>query len=461
MTSVIRTLVVALSLVHCARSEVEPIEQLDAISPDADVRLDGSGHDMTSVDMTPDLGPIAPDLSDGERPQIQSIAAQCPRQRIEAGQAWTGWGNLQYPSMMQLEVGTVSEPVFGQVWQDGVTDQPGVAAGWEAQLVVGPLGADPVSQPLCFRAVDAEFNVDDGNNDEWWVRIDAERPGLYAMYYRYRPPGGAWLYGDLNGSDDGASAAESALLIVEDQDGPDEIRAMTFNLMCRTGRWEERFELIVNAIVDADPHLIGFQEDCAADGGPAQSTEIAAQLADRLDRGFQTVRVVTHAANHPEGSFNEGISVLSAFPITASTSIDLPFANFPRKAIIADVGLGGGEALRFINTHLDYGPENEAERTQSAALIVDQIGGTPLILVGDLNTTPTSATHSVLAAALGDLWLDVGEGEGYTIPSNAPTRRIDYVWSAGLTPTSASLVDLEAAGLHASDHLGVLGRFAR
>lgn len=427
----------------------------------SDTRDTGPSADTTVADTTVATDARADMPDDGERPAIRTIAPVCPMAGAMGGTAWTGWGNLQHPRILELEVGEVSEPVFGQVYQDGVTNLPGLAAGWEGQLMVGPLGTNPVDQPGCFRALDAEFNVDSGNNDEWWVRLQPDRPGLWGMFYRFRPPGGAWRYGDLNGSDDGVSNAEAAILAVDDPAGPDEIRVLTLNLRCRADQWEERFDIMIEALVAMQPHLLGLQEDCSVPGGTPQSHELAARLALRLDRGYEVFNLVTHQAMHPEGTFDEGIALLSAFPIDAHLPLDLPFANFPRKALVADVRLGGGKLLRVINTHLDFGAENGAVREQEAAAIVAELGAGPTVVMGDLNDVPGSPMYVTFDVLLDDAWTIAGNGDGLTMPSNLPTRRIDYIWTLGLQTQSIELVDGVVGGLHLSDHKGVAAVLTR
>ena len=437
-----------------ARTDV--VTASDMSRPDAGVDVGLDSGDDASIDMAAEFGGDA-NVSDG--PPVRTIDSQCPMEPVEPGTDWTGWANLQFPELLELQVGEVSEPIFGQTWQDGVTDQPGMASGWEGQLIVGPLGVNPVDEPGCFRALDAEFNVDAGNNDEWWVRIQPDRAGLYAMYFRFRPPGGAWRYGDLNGSDDGVSVFDAAILAVDDPAGVDEVRAVTLNLRCRTEQWDQRLPLVVDGLVNADPHLVALQEDCSVPGALPQSAEVVAALAHRLDRGFQARREITHPATHPEGTFDEGVTLLSALPTQLYASSDLPYANFPRKAQVANVRLGDGTMVRVINTHFDFGAGNDAIRTDEATAVLGEVGVGPTLLLGDLNADPGDPAYAALDAELDDVWSIVGAGDGFTIPADAPTRRIDYIWFNGLTPRTATIVDESSGGVYLSDHVGVLATF--
>ena len=59
-----------------------------------------------------------------------------------------------------------TDKAYGQVWIDGVTNQPGATPSLRAQLGFGPSGSNPAGNPD-WTWVDASFNVDAGNNDEF------------------------------------------------------------------------------------------------------------------------------------------------------------------------------------------------------------------------------------------------------------------------------------------------------
>lgn len=110
-----------------------------------------------------------------------------------------GWANLQWPPTLSTEVGTTTEFTYGQVWIDGVTSLPGPTPGLMAQAGFGPEGTDPEGNPD-WVWVDAAFNVDAGNNDEFFVQLLPTEAGVFDYLYRYSVTGGAvWLYADLDG----------------------------------------------------------------------------------------------------------------------------------------------------------------------------------------------------------------------------------------------------------------------
>jgi hypothetical protein len=110
-----------------------------------------------------------------------------------------GWANLQWPPTLDVTVGTLTDNVYGQVWIDGVTALPGSTPGLRAQVGFGPEGTDPDGNPA-WTWVEASFNVDAGNNDEFLAQILPTDVGVFDYVYRYTTTEGAhWLYADLNG----------------------------------------------------------------------------------------------------------------------------------------------------------------------------------------------------------------------------------------------------------------------
>ncbi len=114
--------------------------------------------------------------------------------------ATIGWANLQWPPTLTttLSAVTPTENVYGQVWIDGRTSQPGLTPGLLAQLGYGPEGSDPAGADWMW--VNATFNVDVGNNDEFKAQLLPQSAGAFDYVYRYSTTGGRdWLYADLNG----------------------------------------------------------------------------------------------------------------------------------------------------------------------------------------------------------------------------------------------------------------------
>ncbi len=127
-----------------------------------------------------------------------------------------GWANLQWPPTLDHIVSVLNrtDNIYGQVWIDGVTNQPGATPTLRAQLGYGPDQSDPKAGGWIW--VDAAFNGDAGNNDEFVASLLPETTGIFDYAYRYTTTNGReWLYADLNGTGDGYSPDQAGSLTVD------------------------------------------------------------------------------------------------------------------------------------------------------------------------------------------------------------------------------------------------------
>lgn len=180
-----------------------------------------------------------------------------------------GWANLQWPPTLAHTISAVNrtDTVYGQVWIDGVTNRPGATPNLRAQLGFGPTGSNPTNNQA-WTWVDASFNVDAGNNDEFKASLLPEAVGSYDYVYRYTTTGGRdWLYADLNGPiAAGASPANPGKLTVNPSDDttapaiPTGLRVVGASPSGVELAWDP---------VTGDPTLYGYEVRRAATaGGP-------------------------------------------------------------------------------------------------------------------------------------------------------------------------------------------------
>ena len=128
-----------------------------------------------------------------------------------------GWADLQWPPTMTHVVSAVdrTDNAYGQVWIDGQTNQPGATPSLVAQLGFGPDGSNPDGNAT-WQWVDAAFNTDSGNNDEFVASLQPEAPGQYDYAYRYTVTAGRdWVYADLDGIGNGYSTSQAGALTVQ------------------------------------------------------------------------------------------------------------------------------------------------------------------------------------------------------------------------------------------------------
>ncbi len=142
----------------------------------------------------------------GNESRPSGEVAAMPHHRI-------GWANLQWPPQMTHTIGlTPTDPFYGQVWIDGVTNQPGATPGLLAQVGFGPTDTPPVSWTGW---TDAVFNTDVGNNDEFRARLVPEYTGTFHVVYRYSTTGGRdWVYADRSGLISPTGVVSPAVLYV-------------------------------------------------------------------------------------------------------------------------------------------------------------------------------------------------------------------------------------------------------
>jgi len=155
-----------------------------------------------------------------------------------------------------------------------------------------------------------------------------------------------------------------------------------------------------------------------------------------------------------------GNALLTRFPIKrwSNTHLRMLQPGEQRGALQVVLEVNGHE-LVIINTHLDHRP-NDAERMFSITQILPLSARhlpSPVVLCGDFNDTPGSRVYQKLSESFDDAWAVAGDGDGFTIPSQAPRKRIDYLWlskGAALRPVRLWVVESPAF-----DHLPLLGEF--
>lgn len=206
---------------------------------------------------------------------------------------------------------------------------------------------------------------------------------------------------------------------------------------------------IARLITEARADLVGLQE---VDRGceRTQRRDFPAELAQLT--GLQVVferNIVYQGGDY-------GNAVLSRFPIKRSQNTHYKMLRTGEQRGVLQLVLDvHGRDVLFMNTHVDFRPD-DAERVMNAGelkTIVGAAGHTPIILVGDFNSTPGSRMHSMVKGFLADAWEQVGQGSGFTIPAGKPVKRIDYIF---VSPGSVEPLRMDVLRSEASDHLPVL-----
>ncbi len=183
-----------------------------------------------------------------------------------------GWANTQWPPTLTHTISTTNRTgnVYGQVWIDGETSAPGPTPSLLAQLGFGPAGTNPATD-AAWTWVDASFNTDAGNNDEFVASLLPEAVGSFNYLYRYSTTDGTeWLYADLNGPiATGAMPPNPGVLTVNPSgdttapDVPAGLRVVSASPAGIELAWD---------VVAGDATLFGYEiERAGAEGGPYET----------------------------------------------------------------------------------------------------------------------------------------------------------------------------------------------
>lgn len=240
-------------------------------------------------------------------------------------------------------------------------------------------------------------------------------------------------------------------LLLRDTRGTIPVRVMSWNSYYANDD-TAAFEAAVRAL---QPDLIAIQE---------AGTQFSADLPHRLGDLFPYQEL------YPTGGA-AGMAILSNYPILSAAPPDFRRGGTSCncQTITVDVQ---GQAVTVINMHpwparmrfrrlgpipvpTDYDTSNQDRLIQLLAEAV-QGAESPLLVLGDLNTSELQPNYQRLRVHLQDAFAQTGWGLGYTFPSNKrfdtslifPFIRIDYVfhdraWIARAAWTGA---------IHGSDH---------
>jgi cysteine-rich repeat protein len=112
--------------------------------------------------------------------------------------------NLQFPAVITVPQGAATGNVFARVFEAGVTESPGSNPIVHYQIGVGPVTANPQSQPGWTWPF-AVYNAQLGNDDEYRSGLSTlVSVGTYSYTARFSVDGRNWTYCDLDGAGSGA-----------------------------------------------------------------------------------------------------------------------------------------------------------------------------------------------------------------------------------------------------------------
>lgn len=254
------------------------------------------------------------------------------------------------------------------------------------------------------------------------------------------------------------------------------MRVMAFNVRVPVdtdgNRWELRRDRLVETIREAAPDLVGTQELVRAQAG-----FIVGHLPEYAWFGTGRRGAQGDANDEYMGVFyrRDALRLVESGDFWLSDTPDAPgsmtWGNLYPRMVTWGLfeRVSDGRRFYFLDTHLPYRDEDGPVRVRAAEAIVQWIAGlpvdVPVILAGDFNDVPGSATHRALTGGLEDAWTEAPRREGpegtFHGFTGTPGKRIDWILYRGLQPTHVrTIVDHSASdGDYPSDHFPVLAEF--
>jgi endonuclease/exonuclease/phosphatase family metal-dependent hydrolase len=235
---------------------------------------------------------------------------------------------------------------------------------------------------------------------------------------------------------------------------PSTFRVMSYNIHHGRGMdGHVDLQRIAHVILRENPDLVALQE-----------VDRSVERTDRIDMPAELAALTGMTAIfsnnfHYQGG-EYGNAILSRHPVISSHNTHYQMVRSgEQRGLLHAVVAVHGQQLLFLNTHLDYRPD-DTERLSNIEEIFELLDlhpALPTVIAGDFNDLPGSRTHQTMTRHLIDAWERVGTDDGFTIPSGAPNRRIDYIFVHpvhGPAPRSAWVPRSTA-----SDHLPLVVEF--
>ena len=214
---------------------------------------------------------------------------------------------------------------------------------------------------------------------------------------------------------------------------PRTIRVMTWNIHHGRGiDGKVDLKRIAQVIRESEADVVALQE---VDLGTKRTQQ--RDLAGELAQLCGMTRVFGKNIDYQGGDYGNAILARGTIRSSDNFHYNMLREGEQRGLLRATLRFDGdldtdfdGVELKLWNTHIDYRPD-DSERLSNLAEIhdlLDQEAPGPVVLCGDFNDTPGSATHSAALRDFHDSFAEIGIGPGLTFRSDAPKKRIDYVF---------------------------------
>lgn len=185
------------------------------------------------------------------------------------------------------------------------------------------------------------------------------------------------------------------------------LKLVTLNILNDLSRWPQRRSILAAQMADLQPDVITLQEVALPENS-------AQWLADQLGGYCVSFCPRTHHKGR-----EEGIAILSRYPIVREATLDLQTQN--RVAQLIEINFKT-RSLIVANAHLFWWPGESIERDQQARLILkwlnDVSSEAAIVLCGDFNATPRTNAITIMRERFASAYATRHGGEPeYTCPT--------------------------------------------
>lgn len=235
-----------------------------------------------------------------------------------------------------------------------------------------------------------------------------------------------------------------------------ETRVMSYNIQHGRGiDGIQDLQRIRDVIRQSEAELVGLQEVDKHNPDRSHNVDQAQWLANELNMHcVYAANLDQEPAAGQDQRWQYGVAILSKYPVTESHHYFLSSFGDEQRGLLEAIIEIQGVPVHFYTTHLGLTAEQREVQVREIIDIAKKASG-PKIIVGDFNAEPSSAEMDLFSTEYSDAFS--GKPHVETIPSNNPTRRIDYIFASAI---QTEFISSNVMNTQASDHLPIVSNIA-
>lgn len=227
------------------------------------------------------------------------------------------------------------------------------------------------------------------------------------------------------------------------------MRVMSYNIQhgidharrLKTGKEQINLPLMADTVKRLGADICGLNEVYGAGELPLFNDQ-AKVIADALGYHAFFAKAIDITENQPYGN-----ALISRYPFINTAVLPIPtpvgMPCEPRCVLRATLDVNSAP-LRVLVTHMGL---SDTERKLAVEMLIKEIDETkmPLVLMGDFNACPDDPVLAPLYARMEDTLQVHGDATLKSFPSDAPNRRIDYIFVRNIRCTAADVPQIVSA----------------